>query len=161
MRNIRTIKVNATNSLLKWYKVKNPLIVIFNFIVIYFSRIVPSLSLKRFLLRLTGMKIEKNVSIGLMAMFDIFFPELITIKENSIIGYNATVLCHEFLIKEVRIGEVVIGRNALIGTNSTILPGVSIGDNSTVSAMSLINKDIPANKIFGGVPAKEINKEVN
>ena len=102
------------------------------------------------------MKIERNVSIALMVNFDVFWPELISIKENSIIGFNATILAHEFLIKEYRTGKVEIGRNVLIGANSTVLPGVRIGDNSVVSAMSLVNKSVPRNSFYGGIPIKKL-----
>ncbi len=117
---------------------------------------MPSLELKRMLLRLTGMKVEKNVAIGLGSMFDIFFPEKITLRENCVIGYNATVLCHEFLVHEYRTGCVEIGKSALVGANSTVLPGVVIGNGATISAMSLVNRDVPPNEFFGGVPARRI-----
>ena len=158
MRNLKVFKVQKANSLIEWYKIKNPLIICINFLIIYLCRILPSLALKRFLLRLIGVKVGKNVSIGLMAMFDIFLPELITIGDNTVIGYNATIICHEFLIKEYRVGKVRIGKNTMIGTNATILPGVAIGDNAVVSACSLVNKDVLPATFVGGVPAKEIKK---
>jgi len=159
MRHLRTVKVSTPNSLTEWYKVKNPLIVTFNFLVIYCCKYLPSLALKRFLLRLTGMRIEDNASVGLGASFDIFFPELITIKENSVIGFNALILCHEFLIKEYRTGETIIGRNVVIGANSTVLAGVEIGDNSIIGACSLVNSDVPSNSFYAGIPAREIKRK--
>ncbi len=158
MRKIKSFKSSLPNSLLEWHHKKNPVIVAVNFLIIYLCKYLPCLSLKRFLLRLIGLKIEKNVAIGLGVSFDIFFPELITLKENCVIGFNATILCHEFLVKEFRLGGVVIGRNALIGANSTILPGVEVGENAIVSAMSLVNKDIKPNTFVGGIPAKEIKR---
>lgn len=158
MRNIQSFKTKTPNSLSKWHKIKSPLTVVFNYIIISFCRVCPSLALKRFLLRLTGMKIGKNVSIGLHAMFDIFWPELITIRDNTILGYNSTIICHEFLINEYRIGKVVVGKNVVIGANSTILAGITIGDNSIISAMSLVNKNIPENVLAGGIPAKPIKR---
>ncbi len=125
----------------------------FNFLVIYLCRYLPFFSLKNFLLRLIGIKIGKNASVGLMAMFDIFFPKLISIGENSIIGYNATILTHEFLVREYHKGPVEIGANVLIGSNTTILPGVSIGDGAVVGAGSLVNRDIPPGALAAGVPA--------
>lgn len=130
----------------------------FNFVLIYTARILPSLSLKNLFYRLTGAKIGKNVAVGLMAMLDIFFPELIEIGDNSIIGYNTTVLCHEFLIREWRKGSVKIGKNVLIGANSLLLPGVAIGDGATVSAMSLVNRNIPKGQVWGGVPVRRLKK---
>lgn len=49
---------------------------------------------------------------------------------------------------------IVIKRNAWIGTASTVLAGVSIGENSVIAAGAVVTKDVPANTIVGGVPAK-------
>jgi acetyltransferase-like isoleucine patch superfamily enzyme len=51
---------------------------------------------------------------------------------------------------------IVIKRNAWIGANATILPGVTIGENAIVAAGAVVSKDVPANTIVGGVPAKFI-----
>ena len=91
-----------------------------------------------------------------MAMPDVMFPERIKVGDNSIIGYNTTILAHEYLIDEYRIGDVVIGENVLIGANTTILPGVEIGDGAIVSAATLVNKDIPPGVFAGGNPVKII-----
>ena len=156
MRNLTAFKTKKSNSLLDWYKYKNPAVVFFNFIVVSLSKIIPSMSLKRGLLRITGMKIGKNTAIGLDAMFDVFFPELIEIGDNTIIGYSSTILAHEFLIKELRTGKVKIGSNVMLGANSTVLAGIEICDNVTVSACSLVNKNLEKKGLYGGVPAKKI-----
>ncbi|MDO8626867.1 MAG: acyltransferase [Candidatus Diapherotrites archaeon] len=156
MRHIKIFKVSHPNSLSEWYKIVSPFKVIFNGGIVYVCRLLPSLALKRFLLRLTGMRIGKNVSIGFMAMFDVMFPELISISDNTVIGYNSTILAHEFLIKEYRLGKVEIGKNVMIGASSLVLPGVKISDGATISAMSLVNKDVPKNAFVGGVPAKKL-----
>lgn len=155
---MKIIKATAPNSLLQWHKTRNPFRIVFNFCLISLSRFIPSLSIKRFLLGLTGMKLGRNVSVAAGVWFDFFFPELISIGDNSIIGFNSTILAHEYLIEEYRIGKVVIGSNTLIGANSTVLAGISIGSNSTVSAMSLVNKSFPKDSFIGGNPAKEIKK---
>lgn len=129
----------------------------FNFVVISLCRYLPWLGLKNWLYRhLLGTSIGRNASVGLMAMLDVFFPQLISIGENTIIGYNATILTHEFLVREYRKGRVEIGREVVIGNNTTILPGVSIGDGAMVGACSLVNKDIPAGALARGVPARII-----
>lgn len=51
---------------------------------------------------------------------------------------------------------VHIGRNVWIGANAVILPGVSIGENSIVGSGSVVNKSIPANEVWAGVPARKI-----
>lgn len=91
-----------------------------------------------------------------MVMPDIMFPEKITIGSNSIIGYNTTILAHEYLIKEYRIGEVIIGDGVLIGANTTILPGITIGDGAIVSAGTLVNKNVPSGAFVGGNPMRLI-----
>ena len=53
---------------------------------------------------------------------------------------------------------VRIGKNCWLGANVTVLPGVTIGDNSIIGAGSLVNKDIPANVIAVGSPAKVMRK---
>lgn len=51
---------------------------------------------------------------------------------------------------------IVLGKNVWVGSNSTILQGVTVGDNAVVAAGAVVTKDVPANAIVGGVPAKVI-----
>lgn len=53
---------------------------------------------------------------------------------------------------------IVLGKNVWIGSNATILQGVTIGDNSVVAAGAVVTKDVAANTVVGGVPAKFIKK---
>lgn len=148
------------NSMRYSFKIVSLPRVALNFLVITLCRYLPFFGLKNFLCRrFLGMKVGRDVSIGLMAMFDVFFPQLISIGDNSIIGYNATILTHEFLVEEYRKGTVEIGANVLIGTNATILPGVRIGDGAVVGAGSLVNRDIPPNALAVGVPARIVTKK--
>ena len=163
MRALKTIKLNKNpkdrkNSLLYWHKAKSPLAVAYNFVLIYLAKYVPSLLLKRVLYRMTGMKVGRDAAVGLGVTMDVFFPELIEIGENSIVGFNATILAHEFLQEELRVGRVVIGKDSMIGANSTVLPGVKIGDGAKISAMSLVNRDVKRNEFAGGIPVRTIRK---
>jgi acetyltransferase-like isoleucine patch superfamily enzyme len=158
MRRLSVVKLGPKNSLSYWWTVKNPARILLNFLLIYKAKYAPSLALKRFLYRLTGAKIGKEANFGLGAMMDIFYPELIEVGDNTIIGYNSLILAHEFLVSELRTGKVKIGKNVMIGANCTILPGVEIGDGATVSACSLVNEDVPPGAFVGGVPAKIIKK---
>ena len=56
------------------------------------------------------------------------------------------------------LASVHIGKNVWIGSHSTILPGVSIGDNAVVAAGAVVTKNVEANTIVGGVPAKVLKK---
>src|SRR5699024_1692850 len=157
MRKTERYKVEDANSLWRIYKTVSFFKVVKNFIVIQLARYTPFLSVKNWLYRtFLRMKVGKQTSFALMVMPDTMFPEKITVGNNSIIGYNTTILAHEYLIDEYRIGDVIIGDNVLIGANSTILPGVKIGDNAIVSAASLVHKDVPSGAFVGGNPMKII-----
>ncbi|SMB91509.1 Hexapeptide repeat of succinyl-transferase [Thermanaeromonas toyohensis ToBE] len=133
--------------------------VIWNFSLIELSRFIPFLRFKNFLLRLVGIKVAPSASIGLMAMFDILRPDLISIGDNTIIGYNATILSHEFLPREYRLGKVEIGSWVLVGANVTILPGVRIGDGAVVAAGAVVTQDVPPGALVAGVPARVVKRE--
>lgn len=53
-------------------------------------------------------------------------------------------------------GRITIGNNVYIGAHTTILRGVTVGDNVIIGACSLVNKSLPANSVYAGVPAKRI-----
>lgn len=156
MRNYKSYPVHGRNSLQYWYRFVSPFRVACNFILIYMAKYLPSLTMKNMFYRALGMKVGKDVSVGLAVTFDVFFPEKISIGDNTIIGFNTTVLTHEALIEEMRIGPTVIGRNVMIGANSTILAGVTIGDGAVVSAMTLVNDDVPPGAMVGGIPFRII-----
>jgi acetyltransferase-like isoleucine patch superfamily enzyme len=151
--------VTGKNSLRFWPEAVNPLRVIWNFIIISLGRISPSFRVKNFLYRLLGVKIGNNASVGLMVMLDVFFPEMIDIGDNVIIGYNTTLLGHEFLKDEWRKGKIIIEKDVVIGANCTVLPGVIIGEGAVVSAMTLVNRDIPPHSFYGGVPARDLRAD--
>jgi len=120
------------------------------------ARVSPSLRVKNWLYRRMGIDVGDHVSVGLEATMDVFFPELIAIGDDSIVGFDSVILCHEFLVDEYRTGPVEIGEEVSIGANVTILPGVEIGDGATVSAHSLVNSDVPEGAFYGGVPAEDL-----
>lgn len=125
--------------------------------IIQIARYTPFIWMKNWLYRtFLRMKVGKQTSFALMVMPDIMFPEKISVGTNSIIGYNTTILAHEYLIQEYRTGKVLIGDEVMIGANTTILPGVEIGDGAVVSAGTLVHKDVPAGAFVGGNPMKII-----
>lgn len=157
MRNTERHFVTGPNSLWHIYKTVPFWKVAKNFLVIQTARYTPFLPMKNWLYKtFLRMKIGEHSSFALMVMPDVMFPEKITVGKNSVIGYNTTILAHEYLIKEYRLGEVVIGDEVLIGANSTILPGVTIGDGAVISAATLVNKDVPPGVFAGGNPMKII-----
>lgn len=146
-------------SLRNWKKVRHPLRVLFNFLVITFCKFLPDIEMKNRFYRLIGMKIGKNVMIN-GTNLDVFFPELIEIGDNTVIGGYSTIITHEFLNDGTwRKGRVKIGKNVMIGALNLVMPGVKIGDNAKIAAYSLVNKNVKANSFVGGVPIREIKKQ--
>jgi acetyltransferase-like isoleucine patch superfamily enzyme len=157
MRNTERHPVKDANSLWQIYKTVSFWKVVKNFIIIQIARYTPFLGVKNWLYRFfLRMKVGKKTAFALMVMPDTMFPEKITVGNNSVIGYNTTILAHEYLIKEYRLGEVIIGDEVMIGANSTILPGVTIGDGAIVSAGTLVHKDVPPGAFVGGNPMQLI-----
>lgn len=122
-------------------------------------------SLRVALQRLRGVKIGDHVFLGPGCWLDNTRPNLITIEDYVSLAGRVTVLAHsdpteplrELLGPSSRIFEpVIIKRGAWVTVNCVVLPGVTIGENSIIAAGSVVNKDIPANVIAGGVPAKVI-----
>jgi len=142
----------------RWWRYVPAWRVMLNFSVVHTCRYCPSLRAKNFFHRMLGVSIGARTALGLGSILDVFFPRLITIGDDTIIGYNTVILTHEFLVRELRTGPVKIGKNVMIGANCTILPGVRIGDGATVSACSLVNRDVPPGETVGGVPARALNR---
>lgn len=87
----------------------------------------------------------------------------VTIGDDCQIGHNVVfaTLNHGLspqTRKSTYPAPIVLGRNVWVGSNSTILQGVTIGDNAVVAAGAVVTKDVPANCVIGGVPAKIIKK---
>ena len=157
MRKTTRYPVEGANSLWHVYKTVPFWKVVKNFIVIQLARYTPFLGMKNWLYtKFLGLKVGEQTSFALMVMLDVMFPEKISVGRNSVIGYNTTILAHEYLIKEYRLGPVDIGSEVMIGANSTILPGVNIGDGAIVSAGTLVHKDVPAGAFVGGNPMQII-----
>ena len=126
----------------------------FNSFICHICREVPFIKIKNSLYRMIGVKVGKNVVIAAYVVIDPFFPELITIEDNVIIGVGATILTHEYSQEKLKKGKVHIKKRALIGAGSLVRCGVTVGKHSVIGAKSFVNKDIPDNTTAGGVPVK-------
>lgn len=147
----RTLNGDAVSD---WWKVRNPFKAPANYFIIQISKLSPSMKFRRFLFRLTGAKVGKNVGFAQVDL-DPLFPDLLIIEDNALIGWKVRIMCHEFTQHTLRLGRIKIGKNSLIGSFSTIRSGVTIGQNSAICMNSFVNKDIPNNELWGGVPAKK------
>ena len=103
------------------------------------------------------MRIGKNVFINSGAMFTDLGG--ITLEDNVLIAPRVTILTVNHPENPAKrrgliLKPVIIRKNAWIGAGATILPGVTVGENAIVAAGAVVSKDVPANTIVGGIPAK-------
>lgn len=85
----------------------------------------------------------------------------IIIDDGALIASNVQLLSnnHDLYDRNIITCKLVhIGRNAWIGAGATILPGVTVGDNAVVGAASVVTRDVPANTIVAGNPARIIRE---
>lgn len=107
----------------------------------------------------------KNITIGKNVFFNTgcTFQDRggITIGDGTQIGQNVVLstLNHGIAPEKRHITypfPIVIGKNVWMGANATVVPGVTIGDNVVIAAGAVVTKDVPANAVVAGVPAKVI-----
>ena len=87
----------------------------------------------------------------------------ITIGDGALIGHGSTLTTLNHAVDPSRRADMVpapvrIGRDVWLGAGVTVVPGVTIGDGAIVGAGSVVTKDVPADTIVAGVPAKEIRR---
>lgn len=144
------------------------------------SALIPSVGRWLLLLAL-GCKVERShisprcfissrrirIARGVFINYDCFFDasDWISLAENVRIGMRCVFVtsAHQVGPAECRAGAavsapIVVGKGAWIGANVTILPGVNIGEGAIVAAGAVVTKNVPANSLYGGVPAKPIRE---
>lgn len=99
-----------------------------------------------------NLKLGRFTDIGAFSLIDAKYG--VEIGDHAQLGGGVKVYSHSTI--DDKRGKVIIGRNAKIGTNSVVMPGVTIGENSVVGALSFVNRDIPPNVVACGIPAKII-----
>lgn len=120
-------------------------------------------------LKKIGCHVGKDIFVGDSVKIDSGHADLIYIGDHAHITGGCRLLCHQRNLFHYRkgddaaklpykIGEIHIGKGVMIGMESLIMPGVTIGDGAIVGAYSLVTKDIPAWTIATGRPAKVIKE---
>jgi acetyltransferase-like isoleucine patch superfamily enzyme len=123
----------------------------------------------------TFVEIQKNATIGKRCKISshTFVCEGVTIEDEVFVGHNVTFI-NDLYPRATTNGQLqteadwecrptVIKRGATIGSSATLLCGITVGENAIIGAGSVVTKDVPANAIVAGNPARvlRINKEVN
>ncbi len=104
-----------------------------------------------------GCRVMKGTSFGSE-------PHLVSIGDEVLISFYVSFVTHDgatwvFRDKDstvTKFAPISVGKRAFIGARAIILPGVTIGERSVIAAGSIVNKNVPAGEVWGGVPAKKI-----
>lgn len=96
----------------------------------------------------------KNTDIGAFTYINAKYG--VELQENVQIGSHCSI--YSWSTIDDKKGKIIIKKNAKIGAHSVIMPGVTIGANTVIGAFSFVNKDIEANVLAYGVPAKVVRK---
>lgn len=109
--------------------------------------------------RCDNLRIGNHVYMGAKILFDL--AASVTIKDDAAVGSYSCFVTHfdvgdrplknRFPRQE---GSIVVGKGSFVGDGAMILHGVTIGDYALVGAMSLVNRDLPANAVAYGVPCR-------
>lgn len=108
--------------------------------------------------KLYGMDIHPKARIGNGAKLDKTYPKGIHIDEGTYVGSGALIFSHDYC-RGLHV-DTKIGKRCFIGMNSIILPGITIGDHAIVGAGAVVTKNVPANTIVAGNPAKTIKENI-
>lgn len=134
---------------------------IFDFVNLYGCEIGDGSKIGTFVEIQKGAKIGRNVKISTHT----FICEGVTIEDDVFIGHNVSFINDKYphstnpdgstqTEEDWKVIPTVVKRRASIGTSATILCGVTIGENAIVGAGSVVTKDVPANTIVAGNPAR-------
>lgn len=119
------------------------------------------------LMRKMGCHVGKGCFIGDNVRIDTSHADMITLEDGVSLAGGSRLLCHQRDFSDYHIGSdynalgynikpIVLKKGCLIGMESFVLPGVTVGEGAIVGAGSLVTKDIPAWTVATGRPAKVI-----
>ncbi|MBI5159760.1 acyltransferase [Candidatus Micrarchaeota archaeon] len=101
-----------------------------------------------------NLKLEEQTDVGMFTYINAKYG--VEIQKNAQVGSHCSI--YSWSTIDGKKGKVTIKQNARIGSHTTIMPGVTIGENSIIGAHSFVNKNVPPNVVAYGVPAKIIKK---
>jgi acetyltransferase-like isoleucine patch superfamily enzyme len=138
---------------------------IYNFVNLYGCEIGDGTKIGTFVEIQKGARIGKNCKISSHT----FICEGVTIEDNCFIGHNVTFINDAYPRSTNESGELqteadwvcvptLIKKGASVGSSSTLLCGITVGENAIIGAGAVVTKDVPANTIVAGVPARVLRK---
>lgn len=119
--------------------------------------------------KMTGCSIGKNVSIGYDVYYDVSNASYIKVEDGVWIASRCLILCHKRDLSKYYVGvdyndltyhkeQVILKKGCVLGMNSVVMPGVTIGEGAIVGVNSLVVKDVPPWTIAVGNPARVVKR---
>ena len=125
--------------------------------------------LRPYIMRKMGCHVGKGCFIGDNVRIDTGHADMITLEDGVSVAGGSRLLCHQREFSEYFVGSdynklrytikpIVLKKGCLIGMESFVLPGVTVGEGAIVGAGSLVTKDIPAWTVATGRPARVVRQ---
>ena len=136
------------------------------FFCLKLANLCPFTSGRIFLYRLMGIQIGADVYMGFDIELETNFPEQVRIGDHVTISHRCIITAHMGSPSDTPVKlsfaqgakPVVIEDGAWICIGATILPGVTVGKNAVVAAGAVVSRDVPADTMVGGIPARHIKR---
>lgn len=130
------------------------------------AKLCPLPALRNALYRWMGVKVGRDVFIGFGVEVDTNHPELIEIGDHVTISHRCIIASHMATDVETplqklyppRSAPVKIGAGAWLCVGAIVLPGVTVGENAVVGAGAVVTRDVPANTLVAGSPARPVKE---
>lgn len=142
----------------EWYRLVNPVRFAVTFLSFELFKYLPP-RIKALLYRAFGADIGDRTTISPHVVVDPFFPDKVSIGDDTIIGWGTKLLTHEAYTDKWHIGPVHIGDEVTVGHSCSLRPGVTVGDGATVAAHSFVNRDVEPGETVGGVPIETLSDD--
>lgn len=97
-------------------------------------------------------QLGERVEIGSFTIIDA--KEGVIIEDDVKIGWGCSIFSYSSI--DNKKGKIILKKGCKVGANSVVMPGIKIGENSTVGANSLVNQNIPPNQTWVGSPVKKL-----
>ena len=99
---------------------------------------------------------KNNLFVGSFSVIDATVG--VEIEENVQIGFGCQILSYSSV--DHKSGKIILKKNCGIGSNSVIMPGITVGEDAIVGANSLVARDVPKNEVWAGTPARFLKKQL-
>jgi acetyltransferase-like isoleucine patch superfamily enzyme len=129
--------------------------------IILLSMWHPDMEARKRFIRKRGVELGEHAFVDLGVFIEVTTPRSVIIEDYACLGFGCVIYAHDAGPNSVadlplRVKPTRIGYNAVVGTRSVILPGVTVGSHSGVAPGSVVTKDVPEGTVVAGNPARVI-----